>query len=113
TNLTILLEVDDLSGGPTAGATHDLLAIAGTFTHGGAIAIDLSELDFGAATEVQVISWASDTGSSGDTSVQFTGGDALAEFRADGLYVTVPEPASFALLGAVLLLTPARRSRRA
>lgn len=117
-NLSLLLEVGDNSAGVAAGITYDYLGITGTFTHGGLVQIDVSDLVAPAAeTEAKLIGWTADSGLSGSTSVFFVGGDPLAyEFRADGLYVTlpVPEPAlasSVALCASALLSGRRRRTR--
>jgi T5SS/PEP-CTERM-associated repeat protein len=114
TGLSLGMEIGDLSASSLPGVGYDLLDIDGAFTHGGSVAIDVSSfVPF--VSEVKLVGWASEVGSSGSTAVSFTGGPALNyEFRSDGLYVTgIPEPTSLVMvLTGLCVCLAAKRSNR-
>jgi hypothetical protein len=93
TGMSLGMEIGDLSASTLPGVGYDLLDIAGAFTHGGSVVVDLSAF-VSAINEVKLVGWTSEVGSSASTAVTFTGGPARTyEFRSDGLYITgVPEP---------------------
>ena len=117
TNITLNLEVGDLTGGAAAGTNYDLLDITGTFAFGGNISIDISGAVFGAVDELQLISWTSSTGLPTDLNVSFVNGNSTGYvIREDGLYLqSIPEPGSVALLalGACGLGFLVRNKRKA
>jgi len=88
----ISLELDNLAASTAPGIQFDQLNVSGAFTHGGTIAIDLSQLVGPAsATTLKLIGWGSQVGASSSTMVTFEGGSPLSyAFQADGLYVNVP-----------------------
>lgn len=99
-NITLNLEVGNLTGGAVAGTNYDLLDINGVFAHGGNVSIDIGGAVFGNLTELQLIRWTSATGLASALNVSFINGHALDyDIRADGLYLQgIPEPGSVALL---------------
>jgi hypothetical protein len=85
--------------------------VAGAFTHGGSVAIDVSGFvpGSGFVKDLKLIGWGSEIGSNAATAVSFVGGPALPyQFRSDGLYLTnvaysfVPEPTSMVLLATIV-----------
>ncbi|HVT30488.1 MAG TPA: hypothetical protein VHE81_20935 [Lacipirellulaceae bacterium] len=89
--LEIDLELGDLSTSLVPGIGFDQLNINGTFTHGGSVTIDVSELARPAsAQQVKLVGWSNQAGSSANTIVTFVGGIPLAyAYHNDGLYLTV------------------------
>jgi len=116
-NITLNLEVGDLTGGAVAGTNYDLLDITGAFAFGGNISIDISGAIFGAVDELQIISWTSSTGLPTDLNVSFVNGNSTGYvIREDGLYLqSIPEPGAIALLalGGCGLGLLARNKRKA
>lgn len=114
TNLELLMDVGDF---PTAAAAPspftplDFINITGVFTHGGVVSFNVAGYVAPASpSEIKVIGWTSESGSNASTSVQFVGGASLPyRFGADGLYLTVPEPAAASLIAASLLLVRRKR----
>jgi hypothetical protein len=121
-DLAIGLEIDDLSVLPALGGKgFDLLDVAGAFIHGGSIAIDVSGFVAGSSlvTDLKIVGWTSELGSTASTAVSFVGGAALPyEFRSDGLYLTgvsvafIPEPTTLTMVATALILFGARRRRQ-
>jgi T5SS/PEP-CTERM-associated repeat protein len=121
TGISDTLEVGNLATLPALpGVGYDLLNVAGAFTHGGSVKIDLSSYAAGSGNvaDLKILGWTSEVGSSASTAVSFVGGPALPyQFRPDGLYLTnisfsiVPEPASLAiaLTGLVSCLVMRRK----
>jgi hypothetical protein len=111
TGMSLGMEIGDLSASTLPGVGYDLLDIAGAFTHGGSVVVDVSTF-VSAINEVKIVGWTSQVGSSASTAVSFVGGPARNyEFRSDGLYVTgVPEPTSLliGLIGLLILLGQSR-----
>jgi hypothetical protein len=98
TGIGIALELDNIAASVMPGVQFDRLNVTGAFTHGGSVAIDVSQL-IGptTATQLKLIGWGSQVGSSASTIVSFLGGAALPfAFQADGLYVTVQPNAALA-----------------
>lgn len=116
-NITMNLEVGNLTGGALAGVNYDLLDVNGVFVFGGNVSIDLGAANFGSLEELQLISWNSSSGSVGNLSVNFINGSAMNyDVRADGLYLlAIPEPGTvaFLALGALALGFGIRKSRKA
>lgn len=113
TNMSLYLEIDDLLASTIPGVGFDQIAVSGTFTHGGTVTIDVSELVTPlSAQQLRLIGWGSEIGLSGGTTVSFVGGPSLAySFQADGLYVSiVPEPAAL-LLGMLAFMLAGSTSR--
>jgi hypothetical protein len=94
----IKLELDNIVASTVPGVQFDQLNVSGAFTHGGTVAIDLSQLVGPASpTPLKLIGWGSQVGASASTIVSFLGGAALPyAFQADGLYVTVQAAAGLA-----------------
>lgn len=90
--LAMNMEIGDISLSQIAGDDFDYLGVTGTFTHGGTITIDLSNLvNTDTPKTVQLIGLSSSTGNANDTTVSFTGGAALSyQWNALGLFVDVP-----------------------
>jgi hypothetical protein len=112
TGLSLAMEVGNLATHPAVGGNgYDEIRVAGAFTHGGSVAIDVSGFvpGSGLVKDLKLIGWGSEIGSTAATAVSFVGGSALPyEFRSDGLYLTnvaytfVPEPSSMLLLATVV-----------
>jgi hypothetical protein len=98
TGIGVQLELDNLAASTTPGVQFDQLNVTGAFTHGGTVTIDVSQLVGPAsATQLKLIGWGSQVGSSASTIVSFLGGAALPYvFQADGLYVTAQASAALA-----------------
>jgi hypothetical protein len=98
TGVGIQLELDNLAASTVPGVQFDQLNVTSAFTHGGTVAIDVSQLvGPAAATPLKVIGWGSQIGASASTIVSFLGGAALPyAFQADGLYVTAQAAAALA-----------------
>jgi hypothetical protein len=98
TGIGIALELDNLAASTVPGVQFDQLNVSGAFTHGGSVAIDVSQLvGPAAATPLKLIGWGSQVGASASTIVSFLGGAALPYvFQADGLYVTAQASAALA-----------------
>jgi hypothetical protein len=98
TGVGIQLELDNLATSTAPGVQFDQLNVSGAFTHGGTVAIDVSQLVGPAsATQLKLIGWGSQVGASASTIVSFLGGAALPYvFQADGLYVTAQASAALA-----------------
>jgi hypothetical protein len=123
TGASVGLEVGNLATLPALpGVGYDLLDVAGAFTHGGSVKIDVASYVAGSGNvaDLKILGWTSEVGSSAATAVSFVGGPALTyQFRSDGLYLTnvsfsfVPEPASFGIMvmGAVVCLAMRRKVR--
>lgn len=121
TGLSVELEVGNLAIHPAfGGLAWDEIDVAGAFTHGGSVAIDVSGFVAGSGfvKDLKLIGWGSEIGSTAATAVSFVGGPALPyEFRADGLYLTnvaytfVPEPTSMVLLVTVVCFGFVQRRR--
>jgi hypothetical protein len=119
--LSLDLEVGNLATHPAVGGNaYDEIRVAGAFTHGGSVAIDVSGFVAGSGLvkDLKLIGWGSEIGSSAATAVSFVGGPALPyQFRSDGLYLTnvaytfVPEPTAMVLcvMGVGLLGSTTRR----
>ena len=107
TGMSVGLEVGNLATLPVLpGLGYDLLDVAGEFTHGGSVKIDVSSYAAGSGhvADLKILGWAGEVGSSAATAVSFVGGPALPyQFRSDGLYLTnvsfsnVPEPTGLAI----------------
>jgi hypothetical protein len=92
TNMVLALEINNLTASLLPGVGYDLIDFPGAFTHGGSVAIDVSAFEPGPVSELKLVGWTSEVGSSAATAISFTGGPAIPyEFRNDGLYVTVEE----------------------
>jgi hypothetical protein len=121
TGLSVALEVGNLATLPAfGGLAWDEIDVAGAFTHGGSVAIDVSGFVAGSGfvKDLKLIGWGSEVGSTAATAVSFVGGPALPyEFRSDGLYLTnvaysfVPEPSTLALVVSLLGLGCVQRRR--
>lgn len=118
-NMTLYLQVGDVSAAAVAGVNYDYLSLEGVFTYGGAIVIDLAEAVLAEDGSVRLIGWESTAGNAEDMSVSFINGQALNySLEADGLYVMpqIPEPATTVSLiaagGALLAAGNLRRRRR-
>jgi hypothetical protein len=98
TGIGIALELDNLAASTVPGVQFDQLNVTGAFTHGGSVAIDVSQLIGPAAvTQLKLIGWGSQVGASASTIVSFLGGAALPYvFQSDGLYVTAQASAALA-----------------
>jgi hypothetical protein len=122
TGVSVALEVDNLATLPALpGVGYDLLDVAGAFTHGGTVAINVADFvpGSGHVGDFKLIGWTSEVGSSASTAVSFIGGPALTyQFRADGLYLTnisfsnVPEPSAIATLVSGMMLCVSAWRRR-
>lgn len=99
-NITLSLNVGDLSEGAIAGETYDFLDLNGTFVFGGTLVIDLASAVFTEPVEFRLIGWNGTEGSTDDLAVSFVNGPALGySFKADGFYLNaVPEPATVGML---------------
>ena len=101
-HLSLQLELGDLTDSPVAGTDYDFLNIAGVFTLGGNLQIDLSNamLPDGDDFSLKLIGWSSYSGAPDDLSVAFIGGSPLGyKIESDGLYIqAVPEPSAAGLL---------------
>jgi hypothetical protein len=121
TGLSLAMEVGNLATHPAVGGNgYDEIRVAGAFTHGGSVAIDVSGFvpGSGLVKDLKLIGWGSEIGSTAATAVSFVGGSALPyEFRSDGLYLTdvaytfVPEPSSMLLLATVVSFGFVQRRR--
>ncbi|MEZ6191060.1 MAG: hypothetical protein R3C45_07175 [Phycisphaerales bacterium] len=91
-DIAMTMEIGDISQTQLAGDDFDYLGITGTFTHGGSITIDLSNLVHADSPKtVQLIGLTSVAGNPNDTAVSFTGGGALSyQWTGQGLFVDVP-----------------------
>lgn len=113
TNIEEILDVGDFPTAAMAATPFtplDIITITGAFTHGGTVSFNMTGfVPPPTVSEFKVVGWTSEVGSNPSTNVRFLGGGPLPfRFQADGLYLTVPEPASAATFGVVML----RRRRR-
>ena len=112
TNVALMLDVNNLNQSSLPGIGYDQIEFPGRFIHGGSVAIDLSKFVEGSdfVTDLKLLGWNGDEGSTSKTAVSFIGGPPRTfEFRADGLYLTnvavnnIPEPTATAVVVAGMI----------
>ena len=111
-DVALILDVNDLSKSSRPGIGYDQISFPGTFTHGGSVALDVTQFVEGSdyISDLKLIGWGGEVGSRSKSVISFIGGPPHDfEFRSDGLYLTdvglnfIPEPTTNSMLITGLL----------